>query len=79
MSIFKFWTPKAPSAPAPQITVTNCTFLAVGKQAWGPAVMVRDNGLELANSVIASPDLLKWRYFVQYKTRNWRRILKKGK
>lgn len=75
-----------PKPLPPQVTVLNCTFLAVGRQAWGPAMTVKDDRVELANSVIAPADLLKWRYFLQYKTRNWRRavrtvarILKKGK
>lgn len=76
---------KTPPLP-PQVTVLNCTFLAVGRQSWGPAINVKGDRVELANSLIAPRDLLKWRYFVQYKTRNWRkavrriaRILKRGK
>lgn len=80
MSTGTFGNPKTPQAP--QITILGCTFIAVGRHKWDSAIKATTDGIELGNSIVAPHDLLKWRYFLQYKTRNLgrtlRRLLTKG-
>lgn len=81
------WVLNADKKPVtPQVHITGCTFVAVGKQSWGPAIRWDGKDVHIANSVLGPPELLTWRYFARYKTRNLRRavrtiarILTKGK